>query len=83
MAIINGKTSTPKATTLPKAGMYQLPPKPRTTGGISGPGGSNVSQDYKETGDKKNFWQKIQKTFRTIPAESPEVTKYNRKIWNN
>ena len=54
MAITNGRTptpkATPKATSTPKGVMYQVPPKPRTTGGISGSGGSNVSQDYKETG---------------------------------
>jgi hypothetical protein len=57
-------------------------PQPRTTGGISGAGGRNVKKDYKEMGNKKNLWQKIQYTFRTKPVESSESIRYQKELRN-
>jgi hypothetical protein len=58
-------------------------PKPTPTrmrGGISGLGGKNITKDYKETGNKKNVWEKIQYTFRTKPVESDESLRYHKEL---
>jgi hypothetical protein len=68
------------------AGSFGAPkptPTPsRMTGGISGPGGKNVTKDYKETGNKKNLWEKIQYAFRTKPVESDESLRYHKELRN-
>jgi hypothetical protein len=64
------------------AGALGSNPKPRITGGISGPGGTNVTKDYKETGTQKNLWQKIQHTFRDKPVESSESLRYQKELRN-
>jgi len=82
MAITNDRKPKP---TLPKV-MY--PKKTATsgtlrmTGGISGPAGKNVTKDYKEIGNKKNLWEKIQYTFRTKPIESDESLRYHKELRN-
>ena len=79
MAITNGKTptpkATPKATSTPKVTPRTeigINPQPRTTGGISGSGGKNVTPDYKETGIMSKI-KKILNQAGSYPEYKPTV----------
>ena len=81
MPITNNKPLKPsKPKTISKKILVPSYGKPRITGGISGSGGTNVKKDYKETGNKKNLWEKIQHTFRTKPIESDESLRYHKEL---